>query len=327
MRAGLGIFFFVLLAGCQMSSSNSGGTTTGNPLTPDASVSGAVAGAVGGSMSSGQSNGTITTADEKISNALEIIYGGSCPTFATGAGATCSASGSSLWLTYSGCSFPGSATTYTGAQGFFMSAGSAACGSFPNPGPNGTLYRQYVTASGSTTPSSLVRHGADGGLMAIDNHTSNLSNFDGQALATLIHGGYGASVHFDATGARDAVTLGHRINTAGVFDQTIYGNFSVAESGSNTTSRTVSGTLTVYHNALQVIGTSVFSGLIHRNTCCLPVSGTITTTFSAGQNVSPTTLGAAYVGKTETLTLTGCGTGTLQSVDGSTAEVSLSRCF
>ena len=312
------------------SPSNSGGTTTGNPLVADTSVSGAAAGAVGGALSGSSANSVVVQSEARPVN-LKIFssvtaQSTTCPTYAS-AGANCSATGSSMWLTYNSCQYPNSAATYTGVQAFFMSSGSASCGTFPYPGANGTLYRQYVTAAGSTTPSSLLRQDAAGTDLTIDNHTTNLSNFDSAMLTTITNGGYGVSVSFNSNSARDSLTFGHRINTAGAFDQTIYGSLTISESSSSSTSRSVSGSVKVYHNILRVIGTSTFTNVVHNNTCCLPVSGTITTTFSAGNNVQPTNFGNNYVGKTETLTLTGCGTGTLQNYDGTLQNVTLNRCF
>ncbi|MBS1970999.1 MAG: hypothetical protein JSU04_11865 [Bdellovibrionales bacterium] len=319
--------FVSLLLGMQVacSSSGSGGTTTGNPLVEDTSASGAVAGAIGGALSSSASGGA---SEMKVMSTAATVspLGGVCPTFAT-TGTGCATSGGTMWLNYSSCKFSGSTASFTGTQALIMSSGTASCGTFPHPGVNSTLKRQYVTASGSTTPSSLVRQSAAGTYLAIDNHTTNLSNFDSATLATIVNGGYGVSVSFNSVGARDQITFGHRVNVVGDFDQTVYGTLNITESSSGATSRSVSGTVTVYHNGLQVIGTSTLSGLVHSNTCCLPVSGSITTTFLAGTNVSPTALGSLYVGKTETLAFTACGEGRLTKYDGSIVNVSLNRCF
>ncbi len=318
------LIFAGLLVLVACTQSGSGGTTTGNPLVEDTSASGAVAGAIGGALSGSAAGGA---SEMKLTGAADLsAMGGVCPTFAT-AGADCAASGGTMWLSYNSCKFPGSTASFTGVQALVMSSGAAACGTFPHPGVNSTLRRQYVTSSGSTTPSSLVRQSAAGTYLAIDNHTVNLSNFDSAVLATIVNGGYGVSVSFNSLGARDQITFGHRVNVMGDFDQTVYGTLNVSEGSSNSASRSVSGSVTVYHNGLQVIGTSTVSSLVHNNTCCLPVSGTITTVFSGGANVSPTALGSLYVGKSESLAFTGCGTGLLTKYDGSVVRVSLNRCF
>lgn len=317
----------VFLISC---SSSNGGTTTGNPLVADTSPSGAVAGALGGAMSNTSSGGSVTldlmprnysssiaTQDDVSTMSL------TCPTYAS-TNAYCADSSSSMWLTYDSCKFSGSSVIWDGFQSLTMSTGTAACGTFPNPGANGVLYRQYVSASGSTTPSTMVLQNSVGDVY-IDNHTADLSNFNSDSLATIKNSGYGVAVTYNSGGTRSSVTMGQRVLLTGSYDHTIYGTFSVSETTASTT-RTLSGSISVYHNLLKVIGTSTFSGLVHDNTCCLPISGTITTAFSQG-SVSPTIAGALMVGKSEVLTLTGCGTGTLVEYDGTTKDVSLNKCF
>ena len=171
VKAWIGIFLVSLaLSACGTSKS------TPSPGTEDGSASGTAAGAVGGALSGSGSGGTLAFLLPRKENTLysllqrefELIpsafASGSCPTFAT-TGSGCTASGSSLWLSYPTCSFGSSAASWTGTQTLVMSSGSAACGTFPNPG-SGTLSRQFVTGSSgaaATTPgtatqiSSLVR--------------------------------------------------------------------------------------------------------------------------------------------------------------------------
>jgi hypothetical protein len=302
----------------------------------DDSASGAAASAVGGALSGTSASGSLAIYKMReqdpvhgfwmmVAKAVEpaAMASSLCPTFAT-TGAGCSASGSSLWLTYSGCTFQGY-SQWTGVQKITKSSGSATCGSFPTPPANGTLYRQFVTASGSNTPGS-VSLVADNWSGVIDNSSANLSNFDGQTINAIQNGGYGAAVSFNSSGARSGVTLAHRVYVTGVFDHTVTGNLSITE-GNAASSRTISGQVTVYHNRMRVVGTSTFSNVVHENVCCLPVSGTITTAFAAGVNVSPTALGSLLVGKTESLTFTGCGTASYTSASGAVSNVKLHRCF
>jgi len=304
---------------CTACSSNKG-TTTGNPVvSEDKSSSGAVAEAVGGALSSTSSSGTVSFAKAQSASV-------SCPTYKTGAGAQCSASGQTLWLDYADCEFSGSSAVFNGTQAVIMSGSqTASCGSFPDPGASQTLTRQYVHGLNSTTPWALEVTSRYATLGIIDDRTANLSNFNGDTLATIVNGGYGTQVGFDSAGRRSSLTLAHRIYISGVYDHTLYGNLTVAEA-SGATSRTVSGTVTTYHNSLEVIGDSVFNNVVHSDMCCLPISGSITTTFRAG-SVGPTALGQLAVGKSETLTFTGCGTATYQSYDGTTQSVALSRCY
>ena len=230
-----------------------------------------------------------------------------------------------MWLQYSNCSFLGKAA-WNGTQAISMSAGSASCGSFPNPGANQTLYRQFVSAPSSTTASHLTL--TSGGYTGvIDDSVANLGNFDGQSIAAINpNGGYGIAVQFAANGTRSGITIGRRQTVNGVFDHSVTGSLSISE-GVSASSRTVNGSVAVYHNLLRVIGTSQFTNVLHSNVCCVPVSGEIQTTFSAGSNVSPTVLGSLIVGKSEKLTFTGCGTATLTEASGNVRNVTLNRCF
>ncbi len=338
MRTIIGLLcLWALTSAC--SPAKSGGTTTGNPATEDTSSSGAALAAVGGALSGSSSGGLV--AQSKVATQIPLslsssvqAQAGQCPTYLTTTGSGCAVSGSTMWLSYVACQFPNSPLTFTGTQSLIMSSGTAACGTFPNPGANGTLYRQYVSASGGTsatggtTAASLIERNSFGTSAIVDNRTTNLSNFDLITIPTLVNGGYGAKIDFDGTGARSAITIAHRVYTAGFggFDHTIRGSLTISETAGAST-RSVSGSLTVYYNNAQVIGTTTFTSLVHKDICCLPVSGTVTTAFSAGANTAPTTAGALIVGKSETLTITGCGTGTLLRYDGSTENVALTRCY
>jgi hypothetical protein len=164
-----------------------------------------------------------------------------------------------------------------------------------------------------------------GTLSAVDDHSSNLKNFNNDSVATLQNGGYGSKVGFGPNGGRNSVSVAHRLWTEGLFDFSVTGTLAVSEAD-GAASRTVNGSVTVYHNILQVIGTSTFNNVTHSDSCCLPISGSITTVFSAG-SVAPTELGLLMVGKSETLTFTSCGEGLLQTYNGTQQTVALSRCY
>jgi len=321
-----------LVSGCGKTSSDAVSAVSAQA---DSSASGAAASAVGGALSGSSSGGAqaLYRANDHdpvhsfwslIARAArpEIALASSlCPTFQT-TGLGCAASGSNMWLTDSDCTFSGKAT-WTGVQELTMSSGSAACGTFPNPGASATLYRQVVTASGSSTPGTLQLV-SDNATATIDDATNNLGNFDGDSISTIINGGYGSAVHLGSSGTPDSVVLKRRVFVTGSFDHSLDGTLSVSETAGV---RTISGSISVYHNRLKVIGTSNFANVMHSDQCCLPTSGTITTSFSAGSNVSPTLIGSAMVGHSEVLTFTGCGTANLTNTDGSSVSVTLNRCF
>jgi hypothetical protein len=228
-----------------------------------------------------------------------------------------------MWLTYDDCSFAGSSAVWHGTQALTMSASNAVCGSFPNPGANQTLSRQLVSIAGSSTPLAATVKSAYGTEGIIDDASANLKNYNNDTITPFLNGGYGSQVTFNSSGLRSSMHIGYRIVSGVLFDQTINGDLNISDSGS---SQIISGNIQVYHNVLQVIGTSQFTDVVHEDGCCFPVSGTIKTTFSAG-TVAPTALGSLAVGKSETLTITGCGTGTLVGYDGTTTSVALTRCY
>ena len=313
-----------------------GGTSTGNPESEDLSVTGSALSAVGGAMSSSGSSGVLSylKRPQPKNSFLEALAGVHfipeafasvlCPTYRTAQGAGCSASGSNFWLSYNDCRFSGSVSTWQGTEEIEMSSGTASCGSFPSALPNGFLYRQFVSGSGVTTPGSASVTTLLGVVVHVDDASTNLSNFDGASISTILHSGYGSAVGFGAAGFRNSLVFGHREYITGLFDHSVTGSLTI--SPTSLSSRNLTGSVSVYHNIMKVIGTVQFSGITHTDSCCWPSAGTITTTFSAG-SATPTSAGAAAVGKQETMTITGCGTGSLLTYDGTTKNVNFTRCF
>ena len=314
------------------------GTTTGNPITysEDTSASGAVAGAVGGALSSSSTTGTFgfynlhqrSNFFGQLINSLflpKALAGGLCPTYRTNTPSKCTASGGTLWLTLNNCAYSGESAFWNGVETLTSSSGSATCGTFPTPGASGFIERQYVTVAGSTTPSTATLNTFSGINSTVDDQSSNLSNFDNATIATIANGGYGTRVNFNSNGARNQVIIARRVVASGDFDHSISGTITVNEAV-GASSRTLTGSVQIYHNLLRVIGAATFNNVVHDDTCCLPISGSISTVFSAG-TVSPTTLGQYAVNKTETLTFTACGRAVLQTYDGVTENVELNRCF
>jgi len=321
-----------LSVGCGTASNSSSGTE-------DTSASGAAAGAVGGALSGSNSTGTQAffmplfnppqqvTLLSSIYHALNFIspaYAATaCPTFKT-IGTGCTTTSSNMWLTLSTCSWGTSSAAWTGIQGLFASTGTVNCGTLPSP-MNGSLTRQFVAAALGTTPATGTVVSSFGTTAVIDHSTTNLGNFNSDTIATLLNGGYGEQVTF-ASGKRTSVNLQQRIYATGSFDHSMTGALTISETAGSST-RTISGTMTVYHNLAKVIGTAVFSNVTHSDGCCYPTGGSITTTFAAG-TPTPTSTGSAMVGKSETLTLNStCGSATLVNTTGTSSSVTLSRCF
>lgn len=337
----LGALVGATLGGC-------GGTTAGNPAVEDFSVSGEAASAAGGALSGSSSSGTlarqITDSGKRPASLLAVrlhallnpwpqaLASTSCPTFRSDGAAGCTSSGDTQWLALDECRYGGAASaTWNGTLATIVNPGlSAACGSFPSVSPPGNLYRQYVTAPGSATPGSVTITSAYGTTVTVDNGESNgtLENFARDPIPALINNGYGAAIHFNSSGIRDQVTLAHWEKDGGKLDLTFTGQLGIARTpGGTDGSRTITGSIRVYHNYLRILATSTFESVIHEDSCCFPVGGVISTTFSEDPSYPPTSEGSLAVGKTEILTLTGCGTGTLQKYDGTVAQVVLTRCF
>jgi hypothetical protein len=314
-----------------------GKSTSSTTAVDDTSASGAAASVAGGALSSSGSGGTVAFNSKKsnlnLFNSSEVISAlipsafasNACPTYKTTSSGCVAASGN-LWLTYSSCSFGSAVATWTGTQELSASGITAACGTFPTPASSGTLSRQMVTAASSTTPASATRTSAVGTLVTIDDASANVANFNNDTISTLMNSGYGTRVNFTGS-LRSSVTIARHISSPDLFSHTISGTLNIAETAGSS-SRILTGNLKVYHNLLKIIGTSTFNNVTHSDTCCLPVSGSIHTTFAAG-SVSPTLAGAAIIasGATETLTFTGCGTGTLAATDGTTVSVALNNCL
>jgi hypothetical protein len=207
-----------------------------------------------------------------------------------------------------------------------MSSGTATCGTFPNPGANGILYRQYVAAAGAGSASSIALT-SDRLTATIDDSAANLGNFDAQTIAGFApNGKYGTKVTYDGTGTRSNIEFGHRLTIDSILDHSVSGNVAISETA-GAGSRTLNGTVTVYHNLLHVVGTSTLTNVVHEDICCLPVAGTISTIFADGQNVHAGTRGQLLIGRTESLTFTGCGTANWTKTDGTIETVTLHRCF
>ena len=293
----------------------------------DTSASGAAASSIGGSLSSSSSTGTVATFDRKGSvwNLAQptAFAANVCPSLKSANGAGCTNGTNAVDIAYATCSFGTSLATWSGTQEITLNpAGAVSCGTFPIPG-NSTIQRQFVSTPG--VAGSASRTTPAGTVVVIDNSSTNLSNFDNQTIAANVGSGYGTAVSF-ASNVRTGVNVKQRVYVQGGvgFDHTVVGSISISESAGV---RTASGTATVYHNKLKIVGTSTFTGVTYNDMSCVPTAGSIKTTFAAGANVAPTVPGQALVAKSETLSFNGDGTATLTDPTGATSVVKLSHCF
>jgi len=343
------LFALLGLSACGTKSNSSPLTPPAEGASEDVSTSGTVASSIGGALSASSPQGTLATsqalepkelleAEDDASHFKPEATSptvSSCPSFRTLAGPTCTSSKDTLWYSYKSCSFGSSDVARTGVQALTVEGDSTAvaCGKFPHHLANNSVTSQYVTAVSATTPGTATITTKSGAIATIDHATLDLNNFDtGTKISPNVGTGYGSVVQY-AVGVRRSLDFAQHVyvkNSGGhvVLDNSTYTSKPLTVNETNgVSSRSVSGTVTTYHNLLKVIGVSTLSALVHHDDCCFPVSGSIKTEFTAGNHVQPTTAGSLLVGKSETLTLTGCGTATLTDTTGKTTAVTLSRCM
>lgn len=333
----LTICLFILTTFSLISCKKNTADTASGTATEDSSSTGVIVSAIGGAISNSDSNGTTAfyetkfqTPEQKIWNLLltkaNASTSASCPTIKTANGAGCSNVSNDVNLTYNNCSFGLSAATWSGTHQISLSTGAqVSCGTFPNLSSfNGAIQRQFVT---NGTPGSGSRTNAAGVITTIDHATANLNNKVGDTVAANIigGGGYGSQVFFDGSGHRTGVIIKQRVYNSN-FDHGVDINVSIDETTTPGKRLITSGTAILYHNKIGAKGTTTFSNLTYDNTCCQPISGTITTTFSCSSSTTPL-LCNAFSGKSETLTISGCGTATLVDTSNSSKNVTINSCL
>ncbi len=331
MKRELQLIVCLLLASSYLAACSSGlSSSSASAASEDSSASGAAASSVGGAISSSDSSNTVSSYEHKTLLDLLIpsaLATNSCPTVAAG-GSGCASNGNPVDLTYSSCSFGSSSATWSGTlEVSLINSGAISCGTFPDRSAsrlanNDGILRQFVSGG---NPGTATRTNSRGTVVTIDHASANLANFDtGTTISANIGSGYGTKVVFDGSGGRKEVQVRQRLYTSG-YDHSVDADLTLSESVGT---RTITGgTVKVYHNKMKVIGSSTFSNVVYNTQCCNPISGSITTTFSAGAHVSPTALGSLAVGKSESLTFTGCGTATFVNTSGTSSSVTLNNCL
>ena len=351
----------VALSACSNSDSNSNTTAI-----EDVSASGAAASTVGGAIQNSAANGTVSVYKIKMTPRLPTkpiillpFYAATanataptCPTLLTAntAGSGCASTGNVATLTYNNCSFSGASAVWDGFQRVAFSSGSTAltCGVFPTPTTD-TLLRQFVTSSGSA--SSATRTTNLGTVVTMDDTTATVNSnyqqddFNGTGTSGVnfaaFNSGDGKKVAF-TSGQRTSVSVleslvGTKSGTT-TFNHTVAGTVNLAESGSGSTlawnanvgtinaSNQCTGGITVYHNLVGLMGSTCFQDVRYNVSCCTPISGTITTTFSKTSQSPNKVATNLLAGVTETLQFNGCGAA-VYTVNGVTETVQVSNCF
>ena len=178
-----------------------------------------------------------------------------------------------------------------------------------------------MTAVTRTFGSGTTRTSANGLTVAIDT-TGSVTAANGTAYSG------GSTVSF-ASGVRTQIAISGLNLTSLLFRHSLttsagVGGSALTLTGGNTIN---SGAVVTFHNLAKMKAVSSFSNVMLTPGCCTPTSGTISTTFSTISGVTPTALGVALNGTTETLSFTGCGTATYSGLDGTSGPVTLGHCF
>ncbi|OFZ23346.1 MAG: hypothetical protein A2X94_03870 [Bdellovibrionales bacterium GWB1_55_8] len=302
-----------LLPGC--------GSSGDDPITASEMATATVSGAVQGS-----SAGVITGEPVRIPKSvweqlhpIQTAYAANtCPSPQTAiADLNCSvdSSGKVLTLVYHDCNFGNNSAVWNGSE-ILASNAAVSCGESPSKENGATLQRTFTPGTTRTVGNSV--------------HVASLDTSEPSGYETPVSGGslltYGAEGSFNL-----------KINGVHVLSQKIFrgnGNegriqteadHTVSTIGNNMEvvavngTRVVNGTVQVQHNLEKYTGTSVFSDVVYSNTkgCCLPESGTVTTTFTGSRT------------GTEALTFSGteCGSANLKDQKGALKDLILTRCF
>jgi hypothetical protein len=262
--------------------------------------------------------GTLATA---IGSAMSSAGAGTCPTvLSTDSNCQVDATNSGAAdLIFDNCNFQ-EGGAWNGILQVSLSSGAPVrCGSAPAIA-NNLLLRQFINAQNQLSSATMTT--PQGTVTTIDD-SSPLANFDQANLQLADNTHLGVNLQFDHEGNVDTLSLAEHITVVGPnqtpsYDHTIIGSAGITTSGG---SRTIQqATFTVYHNLMNVIGTATVSNVVYIDSCCTPVSGTVTTVFSAGANVPPTTDGSSYLGQTETVLFNGCNNATVTDVYGNTSN-------
>ena len=312
----------VYLSGC--------GTTASTASTSAATSASAVA---AGSVGSALANSSSTQTPSRSSSRTV------CPTIKTGvSGTNCTnVDATHVVLHLDNCSYPNATAVWNGYQELHALAGvtNLVCGTFPTITSSGSAQLGHLFSNaGGTTGGSATRVGVGGRSVTIDTGTAGLGNYQGDTIdANRTANEYGESVGW-SNGARVSVDVTMNVIATGFFNHTVTtastasipsaSSLQVTETA-GATSRTVAGTVGVYHNLLKVVAATTFSTVKFEDTCCYPVSGSISTAFT--KTSLSGAAGIALNGKTESLTFTGCGTATYVDSTGSSASVTMDTCL
>lgn len=221
---------------------------------------------------------------------------------------TCGGSGDQVVeIIYSDCSFGGSAATWSGGE-IFTFGGSASCGrtTLPIASVGDQLTRTFTGEIGANP---TTRTSASGLVVSLD--TSKVSGYSesvsGGEVITGVAGASGGAAHSIEVQGVHALSA--------LWDYSISNSVVLTVQNSGASAVIESGTLTVQHNTAEFTAEAVFTNVAFDGSSCIPVSGSITSTYSGS------------VSGRETLTFTGGGNAVYTGPSGSSQSVALNQCF
>lgn len=329
----------VMLVGGILINTSCKKSSSDNPteLTEDNSATGSLVASIGGALSESDSTSTAAaylsplrsraTSQKLLNQWITPCFAGttSCPKIKTADSTNCTTNGSAIDMTYQDCHFGNNTSvSWNGTLEVSLSGSpstAVSCGTWPQLSSfTGALQRQFIS---NGTVGSVTRTNAKGKVVTIDHYSTDLANQLGETIAANIGSGYGTQVFFDGSGHRNRLVVKQRVYTS-VWDHSIFVDVNLAESNGNRT--ITSGTSIVYYNKLKAKGVTTFTDVAFDSTCCQPVSGVITTNFTCSTSAVLCTA-SEFNNKSESLTITGCGTATFNDVNNNSSSVSIGQCL
>jgi hypothetical protein len=259
-----------------------------NAAQPDSSTSGSVASALGGAYNGSSSSGTLAQNGEPGWLQKLSFFSTAEASTACTLFSGASCKSTPYVVSYNNCSFKGSTNLWAGGAQF-------TCPSA------GSITRTIQNGTTETTTSGLV----------VEVKTSNLYSYTGMAPS-----GGGTTVSASSIEIGGIEFLGNKSGGHTVLDHTLYTPTALTLNNG-----AVTGTIVGYNNIAHVTATSTVNVTFSAN-CCFPTGGTIKTTFSGGSDAN-----ARFIGATETLSFSGCGSATYSGPEAYAGSVSLPYCM
>ena len=282
-------------------------TNNNFPNQEDISLSGNIAGVIGGAYNGSNSNGTQALVLPERKSPFEILTHllplaradmppPFCPPFNSVFYSACITGADNIesnqTLVYNGCGFGGSDATWNGSILFFCT------GTFSTP----VIQRQI--ANGTTRTNHFGT--------AVQINTLNVPTFDHTAILGI------GTTFSPPTLTINGIKLTGTRNGGTLFNQTIVST-TLTLVGRNLTGQVIS-----FDNQNQVTANSIVN-INFAPGCCTPTSGTINTTFSTVSGYLPGT--GFSNGTTESLSFNGCGSATYSGPQPYSGTVAIANCF